>query len=112
MMMCVWSCMERNHCADFYLLLCIVCIAQEKKKKEKSLQITHSMPFLCKAHVQYALNLACKYCNYMATSLQHVSFGCSREHQVFPNVSCERACLLLPVASQISTDIHATLLIV
>lgn len=108
-MVCVWSRMERNHCADFYLLS-YVCIAQQKKKK--SLHITHSMPFLCKAHVQYALILACKCCNYMDTSPQHVSFGCSREHQVFPNVSCERARLSLPVGSQISADIHATLLIV
>lgn len=70
------------------------------------------MPFFVQGHVQYALNLACKYCNYMDTSPQHVSFGCSREHQVFPNVSCERARLLLTVDSQISTDIHAMLLIV
>lgn len=66
------------------------------------------MPFLCKAHVQYALILVCKCCNYMDTSPQHVSFGRSREHQVVPNVSCECARLLLPVGSQISTDIHAT----
>lgn len=30
------------------------------------------MPFLCKAHVQYALNLAYKSYNYMDTSPQHV----------------------------------------
>lgn len=70
------------------------------------------MPFSCKAHVQYALNLAYKYCNYMDTSPQHVQFGCSREQQVFLTVSCECASLLLPVGSQISTDIHAMLLIV
>lgn len=39
---------------------------------KKNPQITHSMPFLCKAHVQYALNLAYKSYNYMDTSPQHV----------------------------------------
>lgn len=68
-MVCVGSCMERNHCADFYLLS-YVRIAQQKKKKNP--QITHSMPFLCKARVQYALNLAYEYCNYTDTSPQHV----------------------------------------
>lgn len=70
------------------------------------------MPFSCKTHMQYALNLAYEYCNYMDTSLQHGSFGCSREQQVFQNVSCECASLLLPVGSQISAHIQATLLVV
>lgn len=93
-----------------WFLSTVICMHSTGKKK--SLQIKHSTPFSCKAHVQYALHLACKYCNYMDTSPQHVSCGCSREHQVFPNVSCERARLLLPVASQNSTDIHAMLLFV
>lgn len=81
-------------------------------KRKNNLQITHSMPFSCKAHEQYALNLAYKYCNSTDTSPRHVSFGCSREQQVFQNASCERAGLLLPVVSQISTDIHPVLLTV